>query len=180
MRALRPPKSHGWISAKVARVEGRALEAMQLYEQAIQSAHENGFVQNEALAHEVAARFYLAHGFETIAHAYLCKARNCYDRWGALGKVKQLDERYPHLRREERVPISTTSTIGTASRELDVETVVKASQAVSSEMVLSKLIGKLMRIAAEHAGAERGLLILLRGDEPQIEAEATTGHGKVE
>src|SRR5205807_2652404 len=122
------------------------------------------------------ARFYLAHGFETIAHDYLCTARNCYDRWGALGKVKQLDERYPELH-EERLPTSTTSTIGTPVRQLDVETVVKASQALSSEIVLGKLIEKLMRIAVEHAGAERGLLIILRGDEPQIEAEATTGHG---
>src|SRR5713101_3930946 len=168
---------HALVSAEIARLEGRDLDAMRLYDQAIQSAREHGFVQNEALAHEVAARFYLARGFETIAHVYLCKARNCYDRWGALGKVKQLDERYRHLH-EERVPTSTTSTIGTAIRELDVETVVKASQALSSEIVLSKLIEKLMQIAVEHAGAERGLLILLRGDEPQIEAEATTGHGR--
>ena len=170
---------HALVSAEIARVEGRAFDAMQLYEQAIRSAHENGFAQNEALAHEVAARFYATRGFETIAHTYLRNARKCYDRWGALGKVKQLDERYPHLH-EERLPTSTTSTIGTPVRQLDVETVVKASQALSSEMALSKLIEKLMRIAVEHAGAERGLLILLRGDEPQIEAEATTGHGRVE
>jgi len=171
---------HALVSAEIARLEGRAFDAMQLYEQAIQSAHENGFVQNEALAHEVAARFYATHGFETFAHTYLRKARNCYDRWGAFGKVKQLDERYPRLH-EERLPTSTTSTtstIGTPVRQLDVETVVKASQALSSEMVLSKLIETLMQIAVEHAGAERGLLILLRGDEPQIEAEATTGHGR--
>ena len=171
---------HALVSAEIARLEGRAFDAMQLYEQAIQSAHENGFVQNEALAHEVAAGFYATHGFETFAHTYLRKARNCYDRWGAFGKVKQLDERYPRLH-EERLPTSTTSTtstIGTPVRQLDVETVVKASQALSSEMVLSKLIETLMQIAVEHAGAERGLLILLRGDEPQIEAEATTGHGR--
>ncbi len=139
-------------------------------------AREHGFVQNEALAHELAARYYLVRGFETIAYTYLRNARNCYDRWGALGKVKQLDERYPHLH-EERLPTSTTSTIDTPVRHLDVETVVKASQALSSEIVLSKLIETLMRIAVEHAGAERGLLILLRGDEPHIAAEATTGHG---
>ena len=73
-----------------------------------------------------------------------------------------------------------TATIGTPVEQLDVGTVVKASQAVSGEIVLDKLIETLMRIAVEHAGAERGLLILLRGDEPQIEAEATTGHGRVE
>jgi len=167
---------HTLVLAEIARIEGRALDAMDLYEQAIQSAREHGFVQNEALACEVAARFYLARGFEAIAHTYLRNARNCYDRWGALGKVKQLDERYPHLH-EERLPTSTTSTIDTPVRHLDVETVVKASQALSSEIVLSKLIETLMRIAVEHAGAERGLLILLRGDEPHIAAEATTGHG---
>src|SRR5260221_10085434 len=152
---------------------------MRHYEQAIRLARENGFVQNEALAHEVAARFYLARGFETIAHTYLRNARNCYDRWGALGKVKQLDELYPHLH-EERVPTSTTATIGTSASQLDVDTAIKASQALSSEIVLPKLIEKLMRIAVEHAGAERGLLILLRGDEPQIEAEATPGRGRAE
>jgi PAS domain S-box-containing protein len=167
---------HLLVLAEIARVEGRAFDAMQLYEQAIQSARENGFVQNEALAHEVAAWFYLARGFETIAHTYLRKARNCYDRWGALGKVKQLDERYPHLR-EERDSTSTTATVGTPVGQLDVATVVKTSQALSSEILLPKLIERLMRIVVEHAGAERGLLILLREDELRIEAEATTGQG---
>jgi predicted ATPase/signal transduction histidine kinase len=167
------------VSAEIARLEGCDLDAMKLYEQAIQSAHENSFVQEEALALEVAARFYLARGFETFGHTYLRNARNCYDRWGALGKVKQLDQRYPRLH-EERLPASTTATIGTPVRQLDVETVVKASQALSSEIVLPKLIEKLMRIAVEHAGAERGLLILLRGDEPRLEAEAATGHGMVD
>ena len=167
---------HALVSAEIARLEGRAVDAMQLYEQAIQSAHENGFVQNEALAYEVAARFYVGRGFQTFAHVYLCKARNCYDRWGALGKVKQLGELYPHLH-DERLPASTTSTIRTPVRQLDVEAVVKAAQALSSEILLPKLIETLLRIAVEHAGAERGLLILLRGEEPQIEAEATTGPG---
>ena len=170
---------HLLVLAEIARLEGRDSDAMRLYEHAIQSAREHGFVQNEALADEVAARFYLARGFEMIAHMYLRNARNCYDRWGAAGKVKQLDEHYPRLH-EERLPASTTATIGTPLRQLDVETVVKASQALSSEIVLSNLIEKLMRIAVEHAGAERGLLILLRGDEPQIEAEATTGYGRVD
>jgi PAS domain S-box-containing protein len=166
------------VSAEIARLEGRNFDAMQLYEQAIQSAHENGFVQDEALALEVAARFCTTHGFETIAHVYLYKARNCYDRWGALGKVKQLDERYPHLH-EERTPTSS-ATIGQPVGQLDVDAVVKASQALSSEIVLPELTEKLVRIAVEHAGAERGLLILLRGDEPQIEAEFTTGHGRTQ
>jgi hypothetical protein len=84
------------VAAEIARLKDRALDAMHLYEQAAQSAREHGFVQNEGLALETAARFYLARGLEMIGHAYLHKARNCYDRWGALGKLKQLDARYPH------------------------------------------------------------------------------------
>src|SRR3984957_10332101 len=170
---------HALVSAEIARLEKREADAMQLYEQAIHLASEHGFVQHEGLAHELAAHYYLAHGLETAGYAHLRNARNCYDRWGALGKVKQLKERYPRLH-EELLPTSTPSTIGTPVGQLDVETVVKASQALSGEMVLNKLSEKLMRIAVEHAGAERGLLILLRGDAPRIEAEATTGQGRVE
>ena len=71
------------VGAEIARIEGRELDAMRLYEQAIRSAHANGFVHNEALANELAARFYAARGFEKIAHAYLRDARYCYLRWGA-------------------------------------------------------------------------------------------------
>jgi len=127
----------------------------------------------------MAARFYAMLGFEIISHAYLRNARNCYDRWGALGKVKQLDALHPHLRREQ-IPTSSVATIGTSIQQLDVETVVKASQALSSEIVLGKLIDKLMRIVVEHAGAERGLLILHRDNRAQIEAEAAITHGSVD
>jgi PAS domain S-box-containing protein len=167
------------VLAEIARIEGRDLDAMRLYEEAIRAARENGFVQNEGVANELAAQFYLKRGIEKVAHSYLRDARYCYLRWGAFGKVKQLDARYPQLH-EERLSTSTTATIGTSAGQLDVETVIKASQALSSEMVLPKLIEKLMRIAVEHAAAERGLLILLRGDVPQIEAVATTGQGRIE
>ena len=109
------------------------------------------------LANELAARFYAARGFETIAHAYLRNARYCYLRWGADGKVRQLDELYPQLREDEPAP-GPTSTIGAPVEQLDLATVVKVSQAVSGEIVLEKLIDTLMRTAIEHAGAERGLL----------------------
>jgi predicted ATPase/signal transduction histidine kinase/GAF domain-containing protein/CheY-like chemotaxis protein len=167
------------VSAEIARLEGRDPDAMRLYEQAIQSAREHGFVQNEGLAHEVAAQFYAARGFETIAHAYLRNARHCYLRWGALGKARQLDRRHPRLR-EESAPFAPTATIGAPFEQLDLGTVVKASQAVSGEIELGKLIETLLRIAIEHAGAGRGLLILFRGDEPRIAAEATTDQGVVE
>jgi PAS domain S-box-containing protein len=162
------------VGAEISRIEGRALDAMDLYEQAIRSARANGFVHNEALAYELAARFYAARGFEEIAQMYLRNARDGYVAWGADGKVRQLDELYPHLREEERAP-APTSTIGAPVEHLDLATVIKVSQAVSGEIVLETLIDTLMRTAIEQAGAERGLLILSRGAESRIEAEATTG-----
>src|SRR6202048_1830447 len=167
------------VGAELARLEARELDAERLYEEAIHSARERGFVQNEGLAHEVAARFYAARGFETISHAYLRNARHCYLRWGALGKVRQLDQRYPWARRES-APYAPTATIGAAVEQLDLDTVVKASQAVSGGVEVGQLIETRMRSAVEHAGAERGLLIIIRNDEPRIEAQATSGRGTVE
>lgn len=166
------------VGAEIARIEGRILDAEQLYEDAIHSSRVNGFVNNEALANELAARFYRARGLEKVASAYLKDARTLYARWGAHGKVRQLDELYPRPR-EERIAASSAM-IGPSTGQLDVETVVKASQAVSSEMILPELIEKLLRIAVENAGAERGVLILVRHGEPRIEAEATTGSGRIE
>jgi predicted ATPase/signal transduction histidine kinase len=166
------------LAAEIGRIEDRKLDAESLYEKAIQSAREYGFVQNEAIAYEVAARFYSGRGFETIARAYVRNARYCYLRWGAHGKVRQIDQSYPPLY-EERTSSSSISMIGTPVVQLDVGTVVKASQAVSSEIVLDKLIEALMRIAVEHAGAERGVLVASRGSELQIEAEAETGRGMI-
>jgi PAS domain S-box-containing protein len=160
-------------AAEFARVEGRELDAERLYEQAIRSARANGFVHNEALANELAARFYAARGFEKIANAYLRDARYGFLRWGAEGKVRQLDDLYPQLRVEE--PVSgPAGRIGAPVEHLDLATVLKVSQAVSGEIVLEKLIDMLMRTAIEHAGAERGVLILRRDVEQRIEAEATT------
>src|SRR5258708_2403872 len=170
---------HALVSAEIARLEGRDADAMRLYEQAIQSAREHGFVQNEGLAHELAARFFTARGFDTIAHAYLREARRCYLRWGAAGKVRQLEQLHPHLR-DAPVPASPTTTIGTPAEQLDVGTVLKAAQAVSGEIELGKLIETLLRIAVEHAGAERGLLILFQSDEPRTVAEAMSSRDHVE
>ena len=170
---------HALVSAEIARLEGRDAEAMRLYGEAIRSAHDQGFVQNEALAREIGARFYAARGVEEIARVYLWGARNCYLQWGAHGKVRQLDERYPHLR-EERAPTSGAATIGAPVAQLDLETVVRASQAVSGEIVLENLIKTLMVTVVEHAGAERGFLLLPRGDQLWVEAEATTGLKTVE
>jgi PAS domain S-box-containing protein len=167
------------VGAEIARIDGRDVDAMRLYEQAIHSAGANGFIHNEALANELAAGFYAARGFDKIARVYLQDARYGYLRWGADGKVRQLEQLHPHLR-DAPVPASRTATIGAPVDRLDVGTVLKAAQAVSGEIVLGELIKTLLRIAVEHAGAGRGLLILCHADEPQIAAEATTGCGQVE
>ena len=166
------------VGAEIARIEGRELDAERLYEQAIRSAHSNGFVHNEALAYELAARFYVARGFQKFADAYLLEARYCYQRWGADGKVAQLDDLYPHLKKESTIS-TPTSTFSSPTELLDLATVLKVSQAVSGEMVLEKLIDSLMRAAIQQAGADRGLLIHPQGDQPLIQAEATTRNDEI-
>jgi PAS domain S-box-containing protein len=166
------------VAGEIARLERRDADAMHLYEQAIQSARDQGFVQNEGLAHEVAGRFYAARGFETIANAYRANASSCYLRWGAHGKVRQLDRLYPRLARPEGHRL--TATIGSPVQQLDVASVVKATQAVSGEIELPKLIERLMTIALQNAGADRGLLILPAEDDYLIQAEAQATGEKIE
>ena len=166
------------VAAEIARIEGRILDAQDLYEKAIRSAHAHGFVHNEAFANELAGLFYAARGLERIATTYLRDARHCYLRWGADGKVRQLDRLYPQLRADKAIA-DPTATILTPVEHLDLATVVKVSEAVSGEIVLDRLIDTIMRTALEHAGAERGLLILSREDGCRIEAEATTSGDQV-
>jgi predicted ATPase/signal transduction histidine kinase/CheY-like chemotaxis protein len=167
------------VGAEIARIEGRDLEAARLYEVAIRSARQNEFIHNEALACELAARFYLSRGFEDIGTLYLHKARHGYLRWGADGKVRQLDEAYPAIR-EDAPATPPTSTIRASVEGLDLATVIKVSQALSSEIVLEKMIDTLMRIAIEHAGAGRGLLVLPHPGEDQIVAEVTADGASVD
>jgi predicted ATPase/signal transduction histidine kinase/CheY-like chemotaxis protein len=161
------------ISAEIARIEGRPLDAERCYEEAIQLARKHGFIQSEGIAGELAAQFYAERGLKTISRAYLRNARYCYLRWGADGKVRQLDESYPQLRADPSRTDPTTM-IGATVEHLDLATVVKVAQAVSGEIVLEKMIDTLMRTALEHAGAQRGLLFIPREGAQRLEAEATT------
>src|SRR6185312_12560688 len=102
------------------------------------------------LAYELAAHFYAAHGVEEVAHLYLGNARRGYLGWGADGKVRQLDQLHPRLRPDERAP-APTGTIEVPVERLDIATVIQISQALSGEVVLEKLIERLMRAAIEHA-----------------------------
>ncbi|MFL6388374.1 MAG: PAS domain-containing protein [Terriglobales bacterium] len=166
------------INAEVAHIEGRIPDAEHSYEAAIRSAQENGFAHCEGVANECAAQFYSARGLPKIANVYLRDARDCYVRWGADAKVRQLEERYPKIKTEQSS--SGAGIIRASVEQLDLATVIRVLEAVSGEIEHEKLINTVMHTAIEHAGAERGLLILVRNGEPRIEAEATTGSGKIE
>jgi PAS domain S-box-containing protein len=166
------------VAAEIARLDGRHLDAECLYQQAIRAARDNGFVHNEAIAYECASDFYRARGFDQFADLYLRNARYCYLRWGAAGKVRQLDARYPGPAMTDAH--SGESAAPTPDQQLDVAAVVVALQTLSGEMLLPRLVERLMTITLQNAGAERGLLILIRDGEPGIEAEAATSQGKIE
>lgn len=168
------------VAAEIARVEGRDLDAMRLYEQSIRSAHEHEFVQYEALAYELAGKFYLHRDFAAIAKTYLQEARNAYLRWGALGKVQHLEDHYADLlprfkpASDKDPATSSSTTFFSSGVQLDILSVIKASQTISSEIVLSDLLQTLMQIVIEQAGAEVGYVLLLRNNRLVIEVEAKT------
>jgi PAS domain S-box-containing protein len=166
------------VAAEIARIEGYDVDAAQLYEQSIRFARDNGFVHHEALALELAAHFYAARGFDRIAKAYVRDARSGYRQWGADGKVRQLEEQYPYLA-DEQPSSDPTRTVLARIEHLDLSTVLKVSQTVQGETDLEKLIAAVMRLSVEHAGAERGLLILPHGDAYRIEAEARSSNERV-
>jgi PAS domain S-box-containing protein len=156
------------IQAEQARIDGNSAEAIDLYDKAIESARENGYINNIALANELAAKFYLYNGKEKIAKVYFIEAHHYYYKWGALAKVAHLEEKYPQFFKSpivEDISITPESAITSASITstkfaLDYESIIKSTQAISSEVVLSKLLEKLMAIIIENAGAQRGFFIL--------------------
>ncbi|WP_250123665.1 hybrid sensor histidine kinase/response regulator [Chroococcidiopsis sp. CCMEE 29] len=164
------------VEAEKAQVLGQYWQAMEYYDRAIAGAKEHGYIQEEALANELAARFYFLQGRERIAQVYLVESYYNYLRWGAIAKVKDLEARYPQalsqiLKREASSGegAQTSSSIG-SSRTLDLATVIKASQALSSEIVLGNLLRKLMQIVLENAGADKGFLLLDKAGELFIAA----------
>ncbi|MFM0149243.1 trifunctional serine/threonine-protein kinase/ATP-binding protein/sensor histidine kinase [Paraburkholderia sp. RL18-085-BIA-A] len=169
---------HALVSAEIARIEGRDADALRLYEEAINAASEQRFVQNEGIAHELAARFCIRRGLTTAGRAHLGEARNCFMRWGADGKVRQLDARMPPL----RAPLALSSASLSESRsatthgnvaQLDLLSVAKASQAISSQIVLEDLVDTLMHVLLENAGAQTGQLLLARNERLDLAAEAS-------
>ncbi|MBD2102482.1 hybrid sensor histidine kinase/response regulator [Leptolyngbya sp. FACHB-261] len=171
------------VEAEKARVLEKIVKAMALYDSAIAGAREQGYIQEEALGNELAAKFYFSQGREKIARVYLIESYYAYLRWGAMAKVRDLEERYPQtlfqaLKREnsdhtQTEPITSPGSIGSAPA-LDLATVMKASQALSGEIVLDKLLKKLMQIVLESAGAQKGFLLLDKAGQLFLEAAGGT------
>ncbi len=154
------------LDAELKRLDGRSLEAIELFDDAIRYARQTDNVQQEALAQELAGRLWLRRGNERVAADYLAEARRSYAAWGAAAKVGQLEQLYPWLRkavRQEDAP------------SFDVASVTKAAHALASEIVLEELLRRLMQIALENAGAERGFLLQEQAGRLVIEAQASVG-----
>lgn len=160
------------LEAEYARIQGKLQQAGVYYEKAIENAHHNKFLFEEALASEFAARFYLAQQREYFAEIYLQKAWQCYRRWGAIAKVKYLEEHYPKYLRPSVERKGTTST-ETTGEQLDVNTLLKASHTLSGEVQLSKLFEKMLQILIENAGARRGVFLEVRGARVLIQADGS-------
>jgi len=188
------------IEAERAKVAGRHWEAIKYYEKAIQGAKKHEFLPEEALANERFAHFWLEQNNEIIAKAYLKESLYCYQQWGAVAKVKQLEEKYPQwLASAQTVQsnatisaftdkrITTRATVINSTSQstndfttlLDLSSIIKASQALSSEIVLNKLLENLIYTLIENAGAERGLLILKQNEQWVIEAEGVVDSEKI-
>ncbi|MGB7891057.1 MAG: AAA family ATPase, partial [Microcoleus sp.] len=164
------------VEAEKARVLGQFLEAEEFYERAIAGAAENEYIQEEALAYELAAKHYLARGRSKIAQTYMKEAHYCYDRWGAIAKVKDLETRYPQFFSQSSraastsIPITAETITNPFHTAFDLAAVMKASQAISREIELKQLLRLLMQTLIENAGAQTGYLILENSGKWLIEA----------
>lgn len=159
------------LAAELARIDGDHERAGAAYERAIAAAQRHGIVHHEALARELAGRFYLARGLASVGHACLREAADRYERWGAAAKTAQLEAEFPGV-------------LGTrASRprvpEVDMLAVVRGSQAISGELDLEQLPTTLLRIAVAAAGAQIGQLLRVSGGVAEVAAEAQVEHETV-
>ncbi len=175
------------VEAEKHRVLGAYVEAMEYYDRAIAGAGENNYHNEEAISGELAAKFYLGWGKPKIAQTYLIDSYYAYCRWGAKAKIADLEQRYPQLlapiiNREKKpqsrqtiTDITNTNVTNTSSGSgelLDLEAVIKASQAISSTIRLDELLSTLMELALENAGASKGALALVAEGNITIETVA--------
>lgn len=153
------------IEAELARNENREGDALRLYEQAMEGAASNGYLQEEALAFELAAEFYGEMGLPRLARYHFTQAVSRYARWGASGKVE-------HMQNQTVTPLPVSES-SPAAPTMDLDSILKASQAISKELVLPELVSALLRISMENAGSDRALLLLQEEDELMVYAERT-------
>jgi len=155
------------VEAELNRVLGKDSKAIKLFDTAIKLAGENQFIQEEALANELSAKFYLSRGHDFTARAYMNEACERYQKWGASAKVRDLKKKNPGLLIEkDRADKDLTGTVtaadstGNISKRIDLSSVLKSYQAISGEIVFFRLVEKLMNVVIENAGAQKGYLLL--------------------
>ncbi|SEU24464.1 trifunctional serine/threonine-protein kinase/ATP-binding protein/sensor histidine kinase [Stigmatella erecta] len=164
------------LAGELARIDGKGEEAACAYEEAILAARESASPHWVGLANELAANFWRTRKAPTVSLAFAREARVAYRQWGATGKVQQLDAQWPLI--GEAVPAdSSTSSSSTESAQIDAITVVKTQQAISSEIVLERLVTTLLQAAVENAGAQRGALLLPDGDTLSVAATSRVSLG---
>lgn len=165
---------HKWqlVEAERNRVMGRTTTASKFYDLAIQGAVEHAFVNDEALAHELAGKFYAGIGKELFASAHLARAHAKYLEWGALAKASQLESAYPALLAQVIESRRSAADAGdvTSEQRLDIGTILKASQTLSEEIQFDNLLEKLMRLLIENAGAQKGVLLLQKDNSLNVQA----------
>lgn len=153
------------MRGELERIDGRVEAALHELGDASAMARANGFRRDEAMAHELAGRCLIAAGLPRAAEGYLRTARYLYDRWGAARKVADLERRYPHLLDPvEQVPAVHALAPASAQAAMDLSSVVKASQAISGEIVLDQLVHKTVELLVENAGAQRGCFVARDGE----------------
>ncbi|MBD2521763.1 ATP-binding sensor histidine kinase [Nostoc sp. FACHB-133] len=173
------------VKAEECRVLGQMAQAVDHYDRAIAQAKANRYIQEEALANELAARFYLEWNKEAIAQIYLENAYYTYLSWGAIAKVNQLERQYSQLllkvfQQDETTSSTLTTTIefnqssSTGTEALDLATVMKASHALAGEIELEKLLTTLMQVVIENAGADKSVFLLLQEDNWVVVAQKTS------
>jgi len=150
------------VEAERSRVAGDDMSAVGHYNRAIAMAREHGYIQEAALAQELVSRFWLSKGNDSFARLFMIEAYRGYSDWQAPAKTRALEEHYPQwlMKEAEAGPDPGTSTRSSGTASLDIETAMKTTQAISSEIELERLLRRIMHIVIENAGAQKGFLIL--------------------
>ena len=167
------------LRAETARAQGCDLEAVTAYEEAVHAAESSGNVQELARAYELYGRFWRDRGNSGVAGYCVRQALLRYAQWGATSKVRALEQRWPELlgaavapaRFDELAPETAVADSDSAQAALDLVTVTKAARAISQEIDLDALLRRLMKIAIESGGAQRGILLGERDGVLVVEAE---------